>query len=156
MRNIIIAIENTKANKNSPYAAITTDLLQKINHYAQSEYLSIASDDSTLAQTRKSIEAQKILSALKPNDFLILLDERGAALDSMSLAKKIDSIEQQSSRTVWLIGGAYGVDKSIFERANLCLKLSDLVMAHQIAKVVLLEQIYRIYNIKNNTKYHHA
>jgi 23S rRNA (pseudouridine1915-N3)-methyltransferase len=156
MRNIIIAVESTKATKNSPYSAIAADLLQKINHYSQAEYLSVTSDDSALAQTRKSAEAKSILSILKPNDFLILLDERGVALDSISLAKKIDNIEQFSPRTIWLIGGAYGVDKSIFERANLCLKLSDLVLAHQVAKIVILEQIYRAYNIKNNTKYHHA
>jgi 23S rRNA (pseudouridine1915-N3)-methyltransferase len=77
-------------------------------------------------------------------------------LDSPGLAKLIQQKANQSAqRIVFLIGGAYGVDQSIKERANFTWSLSDLVFPHMLVRLILAEQVYRACSILANEKYHH-
>ncbi|MBY0294001.1 23S rRNA (pseudouridine(1915)-N(3))-methyltransferase RlmH [Patescibacteria group bacterium] len=102
-------------------------------------------------------EAKAILKIIDPGDFVVLLDERGADIDTPGLAKLIESHEQQGSKWLtFIIGGAYGVDKSVKERANLTLKLSSLVFPHMLARLILIEQLYRAVSILEGGKYHHS
>ncbi len=59
------------------------------------------------------------------------------------------------NRIQFIIGGAYGVDNELFNYANLILKLSDLTFNHQIVRILLLEQVYRVLSIINGENYHH-
>jgi 23S rRNA (pseudouridine1915-N3)-methyltransferase len=104
----------------------------------------------------KKAEAESIIKALSKTDILILLDEKGTMLDSPGLAKLIQQKANQSAqRIVFLIGGAYGVDQSIKERANFTWSLSELVFPHMLVRLILAEQIYRACSILANEKYHH-
>ena len=105
----------------------------------------------------KQKEGETILNMLKKEDYLILLDERGKTLTSEGVANFIQQRANESEKQlVFLIGGAYGVSKSVFERADYVWSLSPLVFPHQLVRLILAEQIYRACSINRNEKYHHV
>ncbi len=105
----------------------------------------------------KETEAKAILKALKDDDFVVLLDERGNDIDSPGLAKLISKLEQQSTkRLAIIIGGAFGAADEVKARADLTLKLSSLVFPHMLARLIITEQLYRATSILDGGKYHHA
>lgn len=96
-------------------------------------------------------------SICRPNDPIVLLDERGKELDSPGFATLIDRYQTSSiHRVVFIIGGAYGVNELVHERAAITLSLSKMVFPHQIARLILVEQIYRAFSIIQGGAYHHA
>ena len=100
-------------------------------------------------------ESKDILSKLSPTDYVILLDERGKLIDSPSLSKHIEQQFSASKNIVMIIGGAYGVDEQLINRANLVLSLSPMVFPHQLVRLILIEQIYRAQEIFLKHPYHH-
>jgi 23S rRNA (pseudouridine1915-N3)-methyltransferase len=105
----------------------------------------------------KQKEGEAILNLLKKEDYLILLDERGKTLTSEGLASFIQQRANESEKQlVFLIGGAFGVSKAVFERADYMWSLSPLVFPHQLVRLILAEQIYRACSINRNEKYHHV
>jgi 23S rRNA (pseudouridine1915-N3)-methyltransferase len=104
----------------------------------------------------KKKEGETILNWLKKEDYLIVLDERGKQLNSEGLAAFLQARANESARAVvFLIGGAYGVDEAVMQRANFKWSLSQLVFPHQLVRLVLAEQVYRACTILRNEKYHH-
>ena len=105
----------------------------------------------------KQKEGEIILNLLKKDDYLILLDERGKTLTSEGVANFIQQRANESEKQlVFLIGGAFGVSKAVFERADYMWTLSPLVFPHQLVRLILAEQIYRACSINRNEKYHHV
>ena len=100
-------------------------------------------------------ESGRILSRLGPQDQVILLDEKGRQLDSPSLSTRLEDSFLHAKSIVFVIGGAYGVDETIHQRANLVWSLSKLVFPHQLVRLILIEQLYRAEQISRNTGYHH-
>lgn len=104
----------------------------------------------------KKKEAEAILQWLRPEDFLVALDERGKQLSSEGLANMIQNRSNESTKNlIFLIGGAFGLDKQILARANFTWSLSQLTFPHQLVRLILTEQIYRACTILRNEKYHH-
>jgi len=104
----------------------------------------------------KKKEAEIILQWLRPEDFLVALDERGKQLTSEGLANLVQTRTNESTKNlVFLIGGAFGLDKQILSRANFTWSLSQLTFPHQLVRLILTEQIYRACTILRNEKYHH-
>jgi 23S rRNA (pseudouridine1915-N3)-methyltransferase len=104
----------------------------------------------------KKAEATLILNALKKDDFLVLLDERGKNISSPQLANIIQQRANESCKQlVFLIGGAFGVDDIIMKKANFIWSISSLVFPHMIVRLILAEQVYRACTILKNEKYHH-
>jgi len=101
-------------------------------------------------------ESERILQRLNPNDFVVLLDERGELLDSPSLAKQMEGVFPTGKNTVCIIGGAYGVNEALIARANLVWSLSPLVFPHQLVRLILIEQLYRAQEIVAGHPYHHV
>ena len=105
----------------------------------------------------KKAEAVLIIQQLMQDDYLILLDERGQSFNSPGVAQLIQQRANEScKRLVFLIGGAFGVDETIFKRANTTWSLSKLVFPHMLVRLMLAEQIYRACSILRNEKYHHV
>ena len=100
-------------------------------------------------------EAELLLAKLNPQEFLFVLDEQGEGLSSKELAK---TLQQQMlsgvSNISFAIGGAYGWDQSVLERANKILSLSKLTFTYQMARLILVEQLYRAYSIIKGHPYH--
>jgi 23S rRNA (pseudouridine1915-N3)-methyltransferase len=104
----------------------------------------------------KKKEAEIILQWLRPDDFLVALDEKGKQLSSESLANLVQTRTNESTKNlVFLIGGAFGLDKQILSKANFTWSLSQLTFPHQLVRLILAEQIYRACTILRNEKYHH-
>lgn len=105
----------------------------------------------------KKKEGEMILNFLKPEDFLIVLDERGKMLSSQKLAEFIQQRANESVKNlVFLIGGAYGISEEVMKRAHFKWSLSSLVFPHQLVRLILAEQVYRAATILRNEKYHHS
>lgn len=100
-------------------------------------------------------ESECILQRLNPDDFVVLLDERGKLLDSPALAKQMEAVFPTGKNIVCIIGGAYGVNEALTARANLVWSLSPLVFPHQLVRLILVEQIYRVQEIVLGHPYHH-
>lgn len=106
--------------------------------------------------TSTKSESQAILSCLRPTDFVVLLDERGIQPDNQALVRALDLWLSSGKRVTCIIGGAYGVDATVHDRANYTLSISSLVFPHQLMRVLLLEQLYRTFNLRDGGKYHHS
>lgn len=99
-------------------------------------------------------ESERLSKALSPDDFVILLDERGQNLTSPEFSKVLtETLPNQNIKII--IGGAFGVSPEFRNSANLIWSLSKLVFPHQIVRLVLTEQIYRAQEISKDGKYHH-
>jgi len=100
-------------------------------------------------------ESGRILSRLSTSDFVILLDEHGKNIDSPGLSKLLSDQFIHSHNIVMIIGGAYGVDELVRQRADFIWSLSNLVFPHQLVRLILVEQIYRAQEIADGHPYHH-
>ncbi|AYD47012.1 23S rRNA (pseudouridine(1915)-N(3))-methyltransferase RlmH [Arachidicoccus soli] len=136
------------------------EFTKRLNKYFQAEWKIIAPPKNAASLNEaelKKQEAKLILGQLNAEDFLVLLDERGKQFSSPQLANFIQQRANESTKViVFLIGGAYGVDELVFERANFSLSLSSLVFPHMLVRLVLAEQVYRACTILRNEKYHHS
>lgn len=101
-------------------------------------------------------EGEVILQWLRPDDYLVALDEHGKELSSESLAQFLQSRSNESVKNlIFLIGGAFGIHDSVLREAKFKWSLSQLTFPHQLVRLILAEQIYRACTILRNEKYHH-
>ncbi len=103
----------------------------------------------------KKKEGERILSNIKDQAYVIALAIQGKMLDSVELAKKIESLGTYGdSQIVFVIGGSLGLSDEVLQRANMKLSFSPMTFPHQLMRVVLLEQVYRAYRINCGEPYH--
>ena len=104
----------------------------------------------------KKKEAEMILQNLKQDDFLVALDENGKQFNSEGVAGFLQRRAGEGTKQiVFLIGGAYGLDNQLLQKARIKWSLSQLTFPHQLVRLLLAEQIYRACTILRNEKYHH-
>lgn len=102
----------------------------------------------------KQIEAERILSKLN-NSYVVVLAIDGKKYTSESFAKRMENYDILSKGNLtFVIGGSLGLHESVLKRADERLSFSDMTFPHQLMRVILLEQIYRAYRIRNNEPYH--
>jgi 23S rRNA (pseudouridine1915-N3)-methyltransferase len=132
------------------------EYVRRLSHYTKIQYEEWKDVKSVVDPKELSKrEADMILQKVKPDDYLILMDEKGKPYTSRQFAGLIDQCGQQSRKhLILLIGGAFGHHASLYERANFLLSLSPMTFTHQMARLVLTEQLYRAFTILNNEKYH--
>ncbi len=106
---------------------------------------------------QKKEESKLIQKFLKDNDYLVLLDEAGKLLNSVDFSRFLEKKTLENVKNlVFLIGGPYGFDSNIYERANFKLSLSPMTFSHQMVRLFFTEQLYRAYSISKGEKYHHV
>lgn len=104
----------------------------------------------------KASESGAIIQAVSGFDFVVLLDERGLDFTSPQLAESIERAQNSSyKKMAVIIGGAFGVNQNVSQRADVVLRLSRLVLPHQIVRLIVVEQLYRAYSILAGSSYHH-
>lgn len=132
---------------------------KRISHYypIQWNIIPTPKNAAVLGQADLKIkEGEQILTLLKKEDYLVLLEETGKQLTSEELANFLQLRANESIKAlIFLIGGAYGVSAAVKERANFTWSLSKLVFPHQLVRFILAEQVYRACTIMRNEKYHH-
>jgi 23S rRNA (pseudouridine1915-N3)-methyltransferase len=133
--------------------------LKRLKHYTKIEVVEIAELKNTKALTaeqQKAKEAELILKKISPADFVILLDENGMELSSSKFAGYIDKKAISSvANLIFIVGGPYGFDETVYQRANDKLSLSRMTFSHQMVRLFFVEQLYRAFTIIKGEPYHH-
>ncbi|MFP4429163.1 MAG: 23S rRNA (pseudouridine(1915)-N(3))-methyltransferase RlmH, partial [Desulfovermiculus sp.] len=107
-------------------------------------------------EKRMQIEAQTILAKTSTQDRLISLDSQGMSLSSPQLAAKLTSwLESPGQNPCFLLGGVDGLATKLIAQSSFVLSLGPLTLPHELARIVLLEQLYRASTIIHNHPYHH-
>lgn len=108
------------------------------------------------AAQQKSRESALFLNQLSPGDHVVLLDERGAAFRSVDFATYLNkSMVGSVQHLVFLVGGPYGFDDIMHQRANGKISLSKMTFSHQMVRLFFVEQLYRAFSILRGEPYHH-
>jgi 23S rRNA (pseudouridine1915-N3)-methyltransferase len=103
----------------------------------------------------KQKEAEAILKKLKPDDYVVLLDENGRQFKSAGFAQWLNlQMVKGFKRLVFITGGAFGFHESVVERSAESISLSQMTFPHQLARLIFVEQLYRAFSILRNEPYH--
>lgn len=125
--------------------------MQKYTKVEIIELMDEKTDDKVVALRK---EKEQILKHVNPKDYIITLEIDGEEYDSLTFSRKLDQIEMKNPNITFIIGGSFGLDNEIKNLSNEKISFSKLTFPHQLFRVMLLEQIYRAYKIRNNESYH--
>jgi 23S rRNA (pseudouridine1915-N3)-methyltransferase len=148
MKIQIISIGKLSGDINNIASRYQKMITWNINHHE------LANSKKTTPVEIKQDEARLIKAKLKPGSYLIALDPNGLQMSSEKFSLILSKQMMQSANIDFIIGGAFGLDDSILKSSGLKLSLSEMTFPHQLAKMLLLEQIYRAQTILNNHPYH--
>lgn len=124
--------------------------IQEVGDEQAPENLSPAQEEQV-----KRKEAEKILRKVKDGSLLIALDVKGQKFDSESFAAKLQSFFVSGySHITFVIGGSLGLDDELLRKAHIRFSMSDLTFPHQLARLILMEQLFRAFKIINGEPYH--
>ncbi len=127
---------------------------KRLQRYARIDVIEVIDICLSDIEKGKKKEAEGISKHIEDKDFVIILDILGEELSSIELSNKLDNIMMNYASITFVIGGSYGLSDDIKKRANYALSFSKLTFPHQLFRVILLEQLYRCFKIKNNENYH--
>ncbi len=131
--------------KDKNWKALQEEYLRRLSHFVRCE---IAEAKDAAGPRAKEIEGQRILGLLNQKTFVVLLDVRGKVVSSHELAETIMGWQNSGLKEIaFVIGGAEGVSQEIAESSDFMLSLSFLTFTHEMARAVMLEQLYRAFTI---------
>jgi len=132
---------------------------KRLKHYINFEIIiirDIKNSKNLTEQQQKAKEAEILLKNISNLDYVILLDERGKEFSSVGFSNFLEKQMLSSvSQLVFFVGGPYGFDDSIYQRANFKISLSKMTFSHQMIRMFFVEQLYRAFTILRNEPYHH-
>ena len=143
--------------KEKSLSQLIEEYKKRIGAYSKIEIIEVSDEpnDRLSDEKVKEIEGQRIIKQLKKDSYVILLSLKGKQMDSIKFSREIEKINTyNSSHITFVIGDSVGVSEQVEQRADLLLKLSEMTFPHNIARLLILEQIYRAYKILNNETYH--
>ena len=149
---IVIGETNNKDLKQ-----LVNQYIIKLKHYIKFELVVLKDEKKKLQQNVQiKKEGEKILSVLKKNDFIILLDENGEQLSSVGFSKFIQKKLNSGMKTLtFIVGGPYGFSDEVKAMSKQQLSLSKMTFSHEMVRLFFTEQLYRAFSILNNEPYHH-
>lgn len=101
-------------------------------------------------------EGESILKHINPQDYVVLLDERGDSFTSLEFAAFFEKLGVQGrSQVVFVIGGPFGFSDAVYKRADKKLSFSKMTFSHQMIRLFFVEQLYRAHTIIKGESYHH-
>ena len=113
-------------------------------------------DPSLEPARRSAVEGERLLREIGPQDLLFAMDERGEEFSSEGFARFLDKLDRDAQGTpCFVVGGPYGLADGVRARARRLIRLGAMTLPHELARVVLLEQIYRAECIRRSIPYHH-
>lgn len=131
----------------------------RLKHYVRFEEEVISELKNVFSLNEEQIkqkEGEEILKRIQPTDYLVLLDEQGKQFTSEEFAEKIVKWQNTSvKQVVFVVGGAYGFSKEVYDRYNEKLSLSKMTFSHQMVRIFFKEQLYRAFTIIKSEPYHH-
>ena len=133
--------------------------VSRLKHYVPFSLVEIPQLKNVSALSQEQIkekEGELILKQLNPGDSVVLLDERGKEYRSVEWAEWIrQRLARGGKGLVFVIGGAYGFSKAVYDRAEGLVSLSKMTFSHQMVRTVFAEQLYRAFTIIRGEPYHH-
>ncbi len=134
------------------------EFLKRLTPYSSVQILElnpIEIKDENLTNKILLEEGEKILSNIKPQDYVITMEINGKQYSSEEFSKKIEQLTNEGiGEVVFVIGSSCGIGKNVSNRANLKMSLSKMTFLHQFARLILVEQIYRAFKIMKGETYH--
>lgn len=127
---------------------------KRLSKYTKLDIIEVNDVDNRNIEFILNKERELIQKHIDDRDYVITLEIEGNQIGSVELAKKIDNIFNNYSNIAFIIGGSHGLHNDIKNRSNYKLSFSKLTFPHQLFRVNLLEQIYRVFKINNNESYH--
>ena len=121
---------------------------ERLQHYAKTRLVELAESG------QREKEGQATLKQLDSRELLIALDERGKSFTSVELSQWIGRQQLNAKDLAFAIGGDEGLAPAVRERAHLVLSLSNLTLPHRMARLVLMEQLYRAFTLLRGEPYH--
>lgn len=143
--------------RNRAFADACVEYSKRIERYAKLATIEVREVKAPLADEVRRRESEALRKAAPERAFRVVLDERGELTTSAGLAQRLER-GALAGRSEWafFIGGAEGHDASLREQADWIWSLTPLTLPHELARVVLLEQVYRAFTILRNEPYHRA
>lgn len=152
--NIKLVVIGETNNKN--LKVLTDQYIDKLKHYIKFDLIIIKDQKKLPESIQIKKEGEKILSILKKNEFIILLDENGEHKSSVVFSKFIQKKLNSGIKTItFIIGGPYGFSSEIKSISNYQLSLSKMTFSHEMIRLFFTEQLYRAFSILKNEPYHH-
>jgi len=129
--------------------------LQNINYYVKFSVKNFKEIHHREEEFVREKEGAMFLKEIQPKDYVVALDEKGQQLDSLRFAAFLEqNISYHPGRLLFLIGGFAGFSPAVAARADRALSFSGMTFAHDIFRIVFLEQVYRAMTIIHGIKYH--
>ena len=147
--------------KEKAYRELADEYLKRLGRYGKYEETEIADlpepagNSAALEEQVKTREGEALLAKIRPGDRVIALTIEGKMMSSEELAERIAEIRNGGvGRVVYVIGGRLGLGKNVLERADEEMSMSKMTFPHRLARVMLLEQLYRAEKIISGERYH--
>ncbi|MBR6666843.1 MAG: 23S rRNA (pseudouridine(1915)-N(3))-methyltransferase RlmH [Clostridia bacterium] len=147
--------------KEKPYRLMADEYLKRLSRYGKVDEVELpdlpepANSSPAIEAQIKDKEGDAILSRLKPSDYVIAMTIPGKQWDSPGLSRHLDDLMNRgNSNIVFLIGGSLGLSDKVIARADEEMSMSRMTFPHQLARVMLLEQVYRAMKIRSGERYH--
>jgi len=132
--------------------------VDRLRHYLPTDVHVIQAErltSKTPEEQAKQREAERVFKLLGKQDYLIAWDQRGRQMSSEELAQFLNNLRDRGATDIWMvIGGPLGMAQSLLERANAVLSLSKMTLPHDLARLVVVEQLYRAFTILKGEPYH--
>jgi 23S rRNA (pseudouridine1915-N3)-methyltransferase len=138
--------------KDKEFLSIEQEFLKRLN--SPLKIIELKNNAQNIEAENKNIQ-DKIDSLKLKSPFIITLTEHGKNLTSVKLAEQMRTIFEKDYSVVFIIGGSYGFTKDFLGNSQYQLSLSQLTFPHQFARIIFVEQLYRIQCILKNHPYHH-
>jgi 23S rRNA (pseudouridine1915-N3)-methyltransferase len=128
---------------------------ERLRHHLQLELIALPPARGAMppAEARRR-EGEALLGRLRPDSWLVALDERGTLLDSVEFSRLLATARDSGRELAFCIGGDEGLDPSVRERAWKVVALSRMTLPHRLARLVLMEQLYRAFSLLRGEPYH--
>ena len=143
-----------------PFAEAAREYEKRLSRYDKVDVIELSDEKepahlspAAIAQVMDK-EGRSILGRVRREDAVVALCIEGQAQTSEQLADTVSRLRMDGRRIVFIIGGSLGLSPEVVARADIRLSLSSMTMPHQLARVVLLEQIYRAFKIISGERYH--
>jgi 23S rRNA (pseudouridine1915-N3)-methyltransferase len=143
--------------RGSPFADDVAHYERLLSRYARLETSEVRDAGAEASRRQEAVarEAELILARMPSGTFMCALDREGETLTSTALADWLEQRRQAGRDVCFVLGGAFGLDTSVLERADQRLSLGPLTLPHLLARVVLLEQLFRAHKILAREPYHY-
>ena len=147
-----------RASADADFTEAIDRYFNRIKHFFPAEIIELAPERGRQESEDAAImrrQSARLLAVIPEKGHVAVLDERGQLFDSLKFARWLERLTTENPHgIVFVVGGDVGFDQSVRDRADTLVSLSPMTLPHQLARVVLMEQIYRACTLMRNIRYH--